>query len=227
LFLQRTRFAITVKQPVSANQQFNAVKTFGLTGGIGMGKSTAADLLQARGIAVIDTDDLARQIVAPGTPALGEILQTFGPQFVDPSGQLKREALATIIFGDAVARAKLEAILHPRITELWKHQLENWREERRAAAVVVIPLLFETKVEAEFDAVVCLACPETTQRERLAARGWSAEHIEQRIAAQWPIAEKMQRAHYIAWTEGTIEILAQQLARIIPEAGIASEGSGK
>jgi dephospho-CoA kinase len=192
------------------------MKTFGVTGGIGMGKSTAAELLCRRGIAVVDTDDLARQVVQPGEPALAEILQTFGTHLRDQAGQLNREALAAIIFGDAAARAKLEAMLHPRITELWRQQLQSWRREGRPAAAVIIPLLFETNVEAEFDAVICLACRETTQRARLGARGWSAEQMEQRIAAQLPIAEKMQRAQYVVWSEGTVETLAQQLARITP-----------
>jgi len=181
-----------------------------------MGKSTAAALLRERGIAVVDTDDLARQVVQPGEPALAEIFQTFGTQLRDQTGQLNREALAAIIFGDAAARARLETMLHPRITELWRHQLQAWHSEGRAAAAVIIPLLFETKVAAEFDAVICLACTGATQRARLGARGWSMEQMDQRIAAQLPIAEKMQRAHYVVWSEGTMETLAQQLARIIP-----------
>lgn len=83
-------------------------------------------------------------------------------------------------------------------------------------AVVVIPLLFETKVEAEFDAVACLACSEATQRERLIARGWTAEQIQQRLAAQLSVAEKMARAHFVLWSEGVVETLVEQLARIIP-----------
>jgi dephospho-CoA kinase len=193
------------------------VKTFGLTGGIGMGKSTAAKLFCERGIAVVDTDDLARQVVQPGEPALAEILQIFGADLVNTSGQLNREALAAIIFGDGAARAKLEAILHPRIVQLWRQQLQAWRHQGRAVAVVVIPLLFETKAEVDFDAVICLACTAATQRTRLEARGWSAEQIEQRIAAQLPVAEKMQRAQYVVWSEGTVETLAQQLGRIIPK----------
>ena len=192
------------------------MKTFGLTGGIGMGKSTAAQLLQARGVAVIDTDDLARQVVQPGQPALEEICQAFGSVLKDASGQLQREELAKIVFADPVARAKLEAITHPRITQLWRQQLQTWRKEGRAVAVVVIPLLFETKVETEFDAVICLACSETTQRQRLAARGWSSEQIQQRLAAQLPVAEKMSRAHFVVWSEGDVETLTSQMARIVP-----------
>ena len=192
------------------------MKALGLTGGIGMGKSTAAQFLQARGIAVVDTDELARRVVAPGQPALAEILQTFSPHLADSTGHLRREALAAIVFNDADARATLEAITHPRITELWRHQLRAWRDEGRATAVVVIPLLFETKVEAEFDAVICLACSAPTQQQRLAARGWSAEQIQQRCAAQLPVADKMLRADFVVWTEGDVAVSAQQLTRIIP-----------
>ena len=192
------------------------MKIFGLTGGIGMGKSTAAQILQSRGLAVIDTDDLARQVVHPGAPALAEIYQTFGPAVADATGQLNRKALAEIVFRDPVARANLEAILHPRITALWKAQVQLWKDQGQPVAIVVIPLLFETKVESEFAAVICLACSAATQRHRLAARGWSAEQIQARLAAQLPVAEKMQRSQYVVWTEGEVAASAQQLTRIIP-----------
>lgn len=182
-----------------------------------MGKSTAARILYDRGIAVVDTDELARQVVAPGQPALAEICQKFGPDLKDSSGQLRREALARIVFADPEARAKLEAITHPRITELWRQHLQTWQREGRAVAVVVIPLLFETQVEAEFDAIICFACSAATQQERLVARGWPPEQTQQRLAAQLPVGEKMQRANYVVWTEGAIEMLAQQLLRIIPK----------
>lgn len=181
-----------------------------------MGKSTAARILQTQGVAVIDTDELARQVVQPGQPALEEICQAFGAALKDAAGQLRRDALAEIVFADPVARARLEAITHPRITQLWRQQLQVWRQEGRAVAVVVIPLLFETRVEADFDAIICLACSETTQNQRLAARGWTAQQIQQRLAAQLPVAEKLTRAHFVVWTEGDVASTAQQLAKIIP-----------
>lgn len=192
------------------------MRTFGLTGGIGMGKSTAAQILRDRGIAIVDTDDLARQVVQPGESALGEISKAFGADLVDSAGQLRRDILAKIVFADDNARARLEAILHPRITALWKAQVRSWQHEGRAVAVVVIPLLFETKVEAEFDAVICLACSAPTQQQRLRARGWSTEQIQQRCAAQLPVADKMLRADFVVWTEGDVAVSAQQLTRIIP-----------
>jgi dephospho-CoA kinase len=193
------------------------MKVLGLTGGIGMGKSTSAQMLQWRGAVIVDTDDLARQIVQPGQPALAEVQDAFGRDILGSDGQLRREELARIVFANAAARQKLEAILHPRIRELWRAQVAAWRQDGKPLAVVVIPLLFETNAEADFDAVICVACTAATQRQRLQARGWTPEEIEQRIAAQWPIAEKMARANYVIWTEAGMDVHAQQLYRIVPK----------
>lgn len=192
------------------------MKLFGLTGGIGMGKSACAQLLRWRGAAVVDTDELARELVEPGQPALQEIAATFGRDFLDAEGRLRREELARLVFADAGARRRLEAILHPRIQDAWRAQVATWRAEGKPLAVVVIPLLFETGAEREFDAVICVACSAETQRQRLLARGWSPEQIEQRIAAQMPIEEKMLRADYVVWTEAGMDVHAQQVYRIVP-----------
>lgn len=180
-----------------------------------MGKSAAAHILRARGIAVVDTDDLARLVVAPGQPALEEIRLAFGPGLVGADGQLRRAELARVIFSDAAARQQLETILHPRIRQLWSDQLQAWREEGKALAVVVIPLLFETQAEASFDAVACVACSAATQRERLSARGWTTEQIELRNAAQLPAADKMFRSNHVIWTEGGMDVHAQQWERML------------
>lgn len=180
-----------------------------------MGKSTAAQILRERGVAVVDTDDLARQVVQPRQPSLIEIQNTFGRELVGADGQLKRDQLAALVFSDPAARAKLETILHPRICQLWEMQLKTWRDEGRGVAAVVIPLLFETHAESAFDSVICLACSDATQHARLAARGWSPDQIKQRIAAQLPVAEKMSRSHYVVWTEGDLSATAQQLDRVI------------
>ena len=187
----------------------------GLTGGVGMGKSTSAQLLRDRGVRVVDTDDLARQVVEPGQPALAEVLAAFGTQFAGPDGQLRRSELARHVFADPAARRQLEAILHPRIRKLWRVQIETWRAEGRPLAVVVIPLLFETKAEAELDATICVACSVATQQQRLLARGWSPEQIEQRNRAQWPIAQKIARADYLVWTEAGLDVHAAQIERIL------------
>ena len=190
------------------------MKVCGLTGGVGMGKSTAAEFLRARGAQVVDTDELARQLVQPGQPALAEIQAEFGKSIVASDGRLRRDELAEIIFADAAARQKLEAILHPRIRERWLAQVEIWRKENRALAVVVIPLLFETRAESHFNKIICVACSTPTQRQRLLSRGWTPEQIKQRLAAQWPVEQKISRADFVVWTDGALDAHAQQLERI-------------
>ena len=187
----------------------------GLTGGIGMGKSTCAQLLRERSVPVVDTDDLARRVVEPGQPAQNEIRAAFGPQMIGADGNVRRDELARLVFADAGARRRLETILHPRIRELWRAQAETWRAEKHALAVVVIPLLFETGAEKELDRTICVACSEATQRERLLSRGWTAEQIDQRNRAQLPIEEKLARADYVIWTEGGLEVHVEQLERLL------------
>ena len=194
------------------------MKVWGLTGGAGMGKSTAAQFLRERSLPVVDTDELAHQLVLPGRPALLEIQTAFGKSVIAPDGQLRRDELAQIVFTDPAARKKLEAILHPRIRERWLAQIEAWRGENCPLAVVVIPLLFETQAESNFDKIVCVACSATAQRERLLARGWTPEQIRQRLAAQWPVEQKIARSDFVIWTDGSPEVLAQQFERIIARA---------
>jgi len=191
------------------------MKVFGLTGGVGMGKTASERFLRSSGVPVVDTDVLARQIVEPGQPAWEEIKRSFGDEIVGSDGGLCRERLAQIVFSDAAARRKLEAITHPRIRERWLGQIEKWRAEGRSRAVVVVPLLFETNSESQCDASICVACTAATQRRRLLGRGWSADQINQRNAAQWPIEKKMALADYVVWTEGGLDVLAGQLQRII------------
>jgi dephospho-CoA kinase len=191
------------------------MKVLGLTGGIGMGKSTSAILLRERGVMVVDTDDLARDLVQPGEPALVEVRQAFGADIVGPDGQLRREELARRVFANPEARKQLEAILHPRIRERWRAQVEDWRRKGHTVAVVVIPLLYETGAVNDFDAIICVACSPATQTQRLLERSWKKEEIAQRIAAQMPSDEKVRRANYVIWTEGDVSVHAVQLDRIL------------
>ena len=190
------------------------MKLFGIPGGIGMGKSAAAEILRARGVSVVDTDQLARELVAPGQPALVEIQKQFGANIISPAGELRRAELARLVFADEAARKKLEIILHPRIRERWLAHVAAWRAEKKTVGVVVIPLLFETGAEAQFDQVVCVACSAATQRARLAVRGWTPAQIAMRNAAQWPVQRKMDAAHHVVWSEGSLDSFAAQLAAI-------------
>jgi len=188
-----------------------------------MGKSACAELLRARNAPVIDTDDLARQLTLPGQPALAEIESAFGRVIIGPDGQLSRAELASRVFSDAAARRKLENILHPRIRELWRAQVRTWRAEGHHIAVVVIPLLFQTGAEKELDAIICVACSAATQQERLLARGWKPDEIQQRIAAQLPVEKKIAASTYVIWTEGDMDLHATQLDRILTCLGQTTE----
>ncbi|TAL02505.1 MAG: dephospho-CoA kinase [Verrucomicrobia bacterium] len=192
--------------------EVRTMKTIAVTGGVGMGKSTTANLI---GVPVVDTDDLARAVVEPGQPALGEIVAAFGKEMLDGEGRLRREELARVVFADAEKRKQLEAILHPRIAERWRAYLRVWREAGAREAAVVIPLLYEAGYEAEFDTVICVACSAAAQRERLRARGWSDDEIARRNAAQLPVETKLARARYVIWTEADLETHARQLERIL------------
>ena len=193
-------------------------KLIGLTGGIGMGKSTVGELLQKRGIKMIDTDVVARKLVEPGQPALAQIQKSFGASIVDAQGKLKREELARRVFADSDSRHELEAILHPRIRDAWQAEAAKWRSSGAACGVVIIPLLFETKAGSLFDSIVCVACSMQTQMQRLYERGWSASQIRQRLESQWSTEKKMTLSHTVIWTDTTPEITATQLDRIIPPA---------
>jgi dephospho-CoA kinase len=182
----------------------------GLTGGIGMGKSTAAELLAKRGAKVCDSDALARELVAPGQPALAEIVEAFGGVVLLGDDSLDRAKVGELVFNDSTAREKLEGILHPRIRKVWQARLEDWSVAGERLAVAVIPLLFETQAESSFDKIACVACSPELQRERLRDRGWSDGEIDSRIAAQMAVDEKMRRADHVIWTDGPIEAHAAQ-----------------
>jgi len=163
---------------------------------------------------VLDSDDLSREVVAVGEPALAEIGKIFGADFLD-NGKLDRAKMAAHIFGNDAERKKLEAIIHPRVRERWLAQMETWRADDVPLGVVVIPLLFEVGAEAEFDFIICVACTGNTQRERLRGRGWDDAQIAGRIAAQMEVTKKIERADQVLWTEGDVSLLREQLQSIL------------
>ncbi len=174
-----------------------------LTGGIASGKSRCLAALRALGVPTIDADQVARDVIAPGTPGLADVVARFGPAILGPDGALNREAMAGLVFRDAQARRDLEAIIHPAVYQAiseWFHTLD------RNAGVADIPLLFETGREGDFDVVLVAACRPDQQLARLMARnGLSEADARARIAAQWPLADKVARADYVIDTSGTLE----------------------
>lgn len=187
----------------------------GITGGIGMGKSTATAWLMSRGERVCETDVLARDLVEPGKPALTEIVDLFGPAALDSDGQLNRRWMAERVFEDVSARIQLEQILHPKIHQGWRTWLAQARQKGALRAFVVVPLLYEKSYEAEFDRVVCLGCSAGTQRRRLRERGWSDSEISRRNAAQLTADSKMSHADFVVWTEGLLAVHEAQWPAVI------------
>ena len=185
----------------------------GLTGGIGAGKSTVAEWFRVHQVPVLDTDDVAREQVAPGQPALTEITDRFGPGCLKTDGSLDRAVLARLVFQSSEARRDLESILHPRIQRVWTEKLAAWQSGGERMGVVVIPLLFEKGYPSFFDTILAVGCSTVTQRIRLRASGWTETEIDSRIAAQWPMTAKLEAAHCVLWNEGTLHCLHAQLER--------------
>lgn len=156
--------------------------TVAVTGGIGAGKSTVAGLLSARGAVVVDSDQLAREVVGPGTPGLAAIVDTFGEVVRAPDGSLDRPALAEIVFADVAARLRLEAITHPAIRA--RFTALQAAAPRGSVVVNDIPLLISTSAAAAFHLVVGVGAPEGTRLARLVGRGMAEQDARSRMAAQ-------------------------------------------
>ena len=176
-----------------------------LTGGIASGKTAAADLFAKLGVPVIDTDQLARDVVEPGTPALRDIVGTFGAEVLDASGRLDRARMRDRVFADPEERKRLEAIVHPAI------RLELNRRSLAAGGayqVHVIPLLIERARAEDYDRVLLVDCPEEEQARRLMARdGSSASQVRQILAAQATREARLAAADDVIVNTGTPEDL--------------------
>lgn len=181
----------------------------GLTGGIGSGKTAASDHLATHGIAVVDADVAARQVVAPGQPALARIAEMFGRQLLLADGSLDRRALREIVFGNPEQLRRLEAITHPAIEAELQRQLQA---AASPYAVLVSPLLLETRQHRMAQRILLIDAPETLQLERASQRDNSSPtQIQAIIAQQMARAEKRKRAHDILLNDGSLAHLAEAL----------------
>jgi dephospho-CoA kinase len=185
-----------------------------LTGGIATGKSYCLGRFAAMGVPVVDADRLARLAVAPGSPGLAAVVQRFGNSVLRDDGTLDRSALAAIVFADRAARADLEAIVHPDVYR----RIREWFARLPPGTVVAIadiPLLYETGHEHEFDGTIVCACAPDEQLRRLVVRdGLSEEEARARLAAQWPIDEKVKRADYVIRTDGSFAETDAEVRRV-------------
>lgn len=181
-----------------------AVYLVGLTGGIASGKSTVAHRFVERGMELIDADDIAREVVLPGTNAWREIVEHFGRGVLDDEGFVDRPALGRIVFADPDKRALLNEITHPRVVREIADRLEVLAP-LDVPVVLDVPLLVEAGVDRGYDALVVVAAQPEIQRQRLVeARGLSDEDARARIAAQAPLEDKLEIATHVVWNEGTL-----------------------
>lgn len=184
----------------------------GLTGGIASGKSTVANLFAALGAAIIDTDVIAREVVAPGEPALAEITNLFGPGVIDNDGTLNRREVRRLIFEDEPLRERLEAILHPRIRD------ETFRQASSAGGpyqIIVVPLLAESPLKDYVDRILVVDCDEDTQIRRLLERDGENEDQAQRIlAAQATREQRLAIADDVIANGGDLEATRSQVAAL-------------
>ncbi len=189
----------------------------GLTGGIASGKSTAAEILRGQGAAVVSSDVLAREAVAPGEPALEAIVSAFGASALAPDGTLDRRALGRRVFADPEALARLEAILHPEIRARTLRALRALQRTGQPAAVCEIPLLFEVGLHLPgsfIDQIWLVYVPEQEQVRRLVLReGLHPEEARRRLRAQWPMERKRPLADVVVDNTGPWEDLADQVLR--------------
>jgi dephospho-CoA kinase len=185
----------------------------GLTGGIGAGKSEVARRLAELGAVVIDSDRLAREVVEPGTEGLAEVVAAFGPDVLGPDGALDRPALGRRVFGDEVARHRLEAIIHPRVRARSAELIAAAPPD--AVVVNDIPLLVESGIGAGFDLVVVVTAGEPSRLRRLARdRGMSAEEARSRMATQATDEQRRAVADVVLDNDGSLEELRAAVDRL-------------
>ncbi|UCC55326.1 MAG: dephospho-CoA kinase [Gammaproteobacteria bacterium] len=181
----------------------------GLTGGIGSGKSVVAKLFSRRDVPVIDADRIARDLVEPGTPALETIINTFGPDYLQPDGQLDRNRLRRLVFTDPALRHQLESILHPLIRNNIKELINSIREPY---CIVVIPLLLETGQSDLVDRILVIEAPEETRIDRVARRDrLPADEIHAILQSQTDRETRLAAADDVIVNAGTIDELAEKV----------------
>ncbi len=192
------------------------MKLIGLTGGIASGKSTVAAILQRLGAEIINADELAREVVRPGTGAWQEIVQHFGSAVLQEDQAIDRRKLRDIIFKDPQARKKLEAIIHPRVRDLAEKKIRAFEAAGSAVVVYEVPLLFETQIHHRIRPVILVACDVETQKSRLQERDFlTAEEAQKHIDAQMSLEEKRKLADYTIENNVSLAELEAQVKAVL------------
>ena len=190
------------------------MKLVGLTGGVGSGKSTVAAMLRELGAEVVDADEASHAVYEPGTPGFAAVVRDFGESIVR-DGRIDRKALGELVFKDAEARHRLNAIVHPLVRDWMAQRTAEALESGAVLVVQDVPLLFENKLEGLFPTTVLVWVPPEVQVERLVSgRGFTDERAREVLAAQMPIDEKRSLATHVIDNTGTRESTRAQVARL-------------
>lgn len=189
---------------------------YGLTGGIGAGKSTVCRMLRDLGVTVLAGDDIGRQVVEPGTPGLAAIIAAFGAEVLENSGALDRRKLGALVFGDAAKRRQLEAIMHPLVKA---HSQARFAELTAAGVPIIVyesALLFETQRHHEMHGTILVVASEAQRVARVQQRDQSsAEAVRARMQAQMDDAAKRQLAQYVLDNNGDLDDLQHQVQALV------------
>jgi dephospho-CoA kinase len=200
------------------------MKWIGLTGGIASGKSTVSRLLREQGFTVIDADSIAKYVVEPGHNGLKQVVNHFGAEILKPDGSLDRRKLGQMVFGSPAKLLELENLLHPLIKAETLRRRNESAQKGEAFAFYDVPLLFEKKMESEFDSIIVVEAGEHLQKSRMKQRDQlSDDEIIHRLRSQIPLAHKVGKATWVLRNEGTLEDLelaVRDLVRKI-QSGIA------
>jgi dephospho-CoA kinase len=187
----------------------------GLTGGIACGKTTVATMFSDLGIPVIDADQLARDVVEPGTAGLKQIVLEFGNDVLDPNGGLDRKKVGDLVFGDEAAREKLNAIMHPLIGAAGAEHMMAHQDDPAPYLLYEAALLVETNAYKSFSALIVVSAEESLQRLRLIARdGFTVDEANARIASQLPLARKVAVADHVVANNGDLNGTRRQVAEV-------------
>jgi dephospho-CoA kinase len=184
---------------------------FGLTGGIGCGKSTTLRMFSEEGVPVVDTDALVRDLLAADKALIDEVTRAFGADVLDAEGRIDRGALGRRVFRDPAALRRLEKLVHPRVRAIWMEAIKR----KLPLLVVEIPLLFEKNLEGFFDWTLCVSCQPDLQEKRLRARGMNLKEIQLRRENQLSLPEKMKRADTVLHNDGEPEFLREQVRHLV------------
>jgi dephospho-CoA kinase len=190
----------------------------GLTGGIATGKSTVTEVLRRRGIPVVCADELAREVVQKGTEGFRLVTQVFGPAAIASDGELDRKEIGRQVFTDPQRLKELEEIIHPRVRALTEEYRTRLAKQGHSLGFYDVPLLFEKKMESFFDQIVVVHADRDLQKTRALKRDQLTDlEIERRLLAQLPGSEKVNKAHYVIYNNGTLVELEKQVDSVLAQ----------